>query len=553
MLEARFRRSNDVLRPMPFRTLVGVGLAVAAGATAAAQPAPGGLSAAPAAGVGVYVLDGAAGRRTVARAATGADVGLALSSRWGVGVAYRTVDPGGEDRRVHAASAALRWVALDRPGLRLSLEAGGQLAGPAREGGESGYGPKAGVSLDVPLSPRWSLAAGASVAGLAGDGPADLWTEATAGVRVRPFARRCEPPTVADLDAPRTLLTFERGRFALDAGRAADVVWAFGDGAVLRGAAVVRAFGEPGTYAYRAMVARCGTLHVIEGAVAVAPPCWAPPVAEIVARTPTLASPPFLARAPIVVPPLTPVVLSARASGTPPLAYRWRYPGGVDTTATLTLRYAARGRYLVELEVTNCTGRTATVPAEIVVDERQRPGEIRVAFDFARCVPAPVPDIPPPLGPAFRNNTLPSPEELHPFAVALEEDPELVLVVDGYADEVGASYNWALSWGRADVVARYLREVFAEYYPAVPLGGRLVMRAWGETRTPVCTPRHPSLGCLEQRHVRVYLAERDASRDEGAEPTGRPVPVRLPSRRLSECPAPPPPAESARTTPADRP
>jgi hypothetical protein len=538
---------------MTFSALVAACIAVViAGTTSVAQSVPGGLTAAPAAGVGVYVLDGAAGRRTVARPAAGADVGLGLGARWGLGAAYRTVDPGGEDRRVHAVSAALRWVALDRLSLRVGLEAGGQLAGPTREGGELGYGPRAGVTLDVPLSLRWSLAVGASVAGLAGDGPADLWTEATAGVQVRPFARRCGPPAPADLEVPRSLLPFERGRFVLDGGPASEVVWEFGDGVVLRGGAVERAFGEPGTYAYRATVVRCGALHVIEGTVAVAPPCWAPPTVEVVARAPTLASDPFVVRAPIAVAPLTPVVLSAQAGGTPPLTYRWRYPGGTDTTAALALRYPVGGRYRVELEVTNCTGRTATAVTEIAVNEQLLPGPIQIAFDFAQCVPASLSNLPlPQLPPAFRGNTLPSPEELRPFATALAEDPSLVLVVDGYADEVDASYNWALSWGRADMTRRYLQDVFRRHYPPGLLDGRLVVRAWGETETPACTSRSPLLGCLEQRRIHLHLATRTHTPPEGAPPCGRPVPPRTPRREPSQCRVPPELAEPGRTAPLD--
>ena len=503
------------------RTFLFVVLTVAS--HAAAQPAPGSVTVAPASGIGLYAADSVAGHRAVAaRPAFGADAYVALGAGWDLAAGYRTLDPGGDAHRLHSPSLSVRRTVRGADGVRLALELGGHLTDTFR-GGDLGRGPRLGASLHVPLSGLVGLDLGTSAAflfpdeaadGVDGGRPFDFLGGASVALSFGVYDSRCDPPAVQAVAAPAALNPYERAAFVVvEEGRDATVVWTFSDGVQAAGQAVERGFVETGTYAYRVTVAACGGVATAEGTVVVTEPCWSPPTATIVG----------LSTGPVG--PFTPVVLAARAEGTPPLSYRWRYPGGSDTTAAVALAFGAEGAHPVELSVTNCTGQTAIARTAVEV-HRSVPDNplalppLAVAFDFESCRPLTVPPAPSPaafarpLGRANAVHPLDIDEviprdDLLPFAEALRSSPDHVLVVEAYADTVHAPFNVGLSQGRAEVFYDYVMDVLAP--EVADLQDRVFAYGWGtapEHARPECLAEDPAPGCFRQRHAVLTIEPR---------------------------------------------
>ena len=366
--------------------------------------------------------------------ALGADASLALSPHWGLGLGARTVDaPAG--RLALADLAGRHSVRLGDAAL--TLQAGALLA---RQSGTWAGGPHLGLALDVPLTPHAALTVSTTARGLVRDGGLDGLVEATAGVRLAPFGRACAAPQVHAVAAPQSLLPGQPARFEASVrGRAERVRWTFGDDSTVDGPVVDRVFTEVGVVAWRVAAEGCGGVHVAQGTVQVAPLCTAPP------RVSVEASPSGRTV------PGAPVQLRAVSTGTPPLRYSWRHVGGTDTTRTLTVAYATPGLYAVDLDVTGCAG-TATARGLVQVDSVGAP--VTARFGFGRC-DTQEPDGPR-AGPSVED--LLNPAVLAGFALRLRQQPEALLLIEGYADTTNASFNDALSWGRAILVERHIRE-----------------------------------------------------------------------------------------------
>lgn len=453
----------------------------------------------------------------VAASALGLGVGVPVSSRWAVSTAYRTFDPGADRSRVHSASFSLQWQ-VGGP-FRLGVEAGALGAGTLRNDGRVSYGPRIGMSASIPLGQRWSLAVSSSAAGLFPDAgfdgaegglPVDVVSEVAAGLRFHPFRASCVVPTSWTTVVPSELLPYEAGGFQVEVPRgvAAEVLWNFGDGLEMSGAAVERLFVKEETYSYRAVITHCAGVDTVQGVVHVQPQCLEAPAVEGIVQVPATAA------------IGEPFALTATLSGTPPFDVQWRWADQADTTttrtdSTATLRFPVGlpGPARVDLEVDNCTNQPVEAPTVANV----RPGPpsaVVVTFGFDSCSFDPGPPMIP-----VGNSFLTEDGHLDPGHVEsllryLNESEDHWLVIDGYADKFDANYNDDLSGWRAETVRRYLATQFRMRRGANAdrLLRRVLVAARGFEQEPDCDPRETICGCLAQRRAVIRPTTVDQAR-----------------------------------------
>lgn len=447
--------------------------------------------------------------------AAGLDAGASLGSNWSVSSGYRTFDPGGGGRRVHAASLGVGRTFATVGSGRLVVSVGAQAASPLRTGDRASYGPRLGLTLDVPVAPRWSVGIAAAATGLATDGGADeavapygVLAEATAALRFYPLRSTCSAPSAWEVAAPGSLLAYERGTFRVQTPRTAapiDVVWEFDDGPASSGEAVQRVFPKAGTHAYRAVVTHCAGTAVVEGVVDVVEPCWTPPAIDRVIQVPAVAA------------PGEPVEVSVVLAGTAPLSVRWRHAGRTDTTATLRFPAGLSRSTAVDVEATNCTGRVASARAIVAVDPDRTPSPIAAAFEYGRCTldPTPVPFGVPLVDADASLNT----EYVRMIGDFLLESDLHSVIIEGYADDAPATFNLDLSGWRAHTVRRLLEDELSSLYPLLgDVSSRIRTYALGTETGTECDVREPPGGCLDQRRAVVSLSKGGASSGTGGDP-----------------------------------
>ena len=245
---------------------------------------------------------------------------------------------------------------------------------------DPGFGPSAGLGLDIVLSPRSSLVlewlANMTFPDDAIDGrdetprpdpnddpvdlgPFDLISSVTLGFKYN-FKSALTPVTIMDIECPSTLTVNETGTFTAtinsDASQPLDNRWAFGDGATGTGLTTSHSYDQPGTYTVTFTSSNRGSTDTETCTVEVIP---APVPAGIVSLTANPQS--FELCEPVTV------NFSANVNGDTPITYSWDFgDGSTGSGATPSHTYTEPGTYTVTLTATNAAGtdtRTITIEA----------------------------------------------------------------------------------------------------------------------------------------------------------------------------------------------
>lgn len=244
---------------------------------------------------------------------------------------------------------------------------------------DPGFGPTAGLGLDIVLSPRSSLVlewlANATFPDDAIDGvdetivegredavdfaPFDLYSSVTLGFKYN-FKSALTPVSILNISCPGTLEVNETGTFTAsinsNASTPLDNRWNFGDGATGTGLTASHSYDQPGTYTVTFTSSNRGSTDTETCTVEVVP---APAPASIVSVTANPQS--FELCEPVSV------NFSANVSGDTPVTYSWDFgDGSTGSGATPSHTYTEPGTYTVTLTATNASGtdtRTITVEA----------------------------------------------------------------------------------------------------------------------------------------------------------------------------------------------
>lgn len=249
-------------------------------------------------------------------------------------------------------------------GLNISSTNDGDTAGFPEETG-IGFGPLAGLGLDIRLTDRVSL--GLETGGLfvlpdgAADGIGDSlgdwlgWNTVSLGFDLKKFVPVMVtdvicPVDVVDTGAPVTFT----GSVNMDATPLVESSWNFGDGAVANGMTATHSFSQEGTYNVTFAVSN-GNGRAMDSrtcVVTVEDPCED---AVITSMTASNMAPDTRSN----------VSFSANVSGSAPMSYSWDFgDGSTSTSSNPSHTFSEAGTYTVTLEVTNCGGtvrRTMTI------------------------------------------------------------------------------------------------------------------------------------------------------------------------------------------------
>ncbi|QXD14970.1 PKD domain-containing protein [Rhodocaloribacter litoris] len=231
-----------------------------------------------------------------------------------------------------------------------------------------GWGPSAGLGLDVAVSGRTSLVFewntdfsldDAAVDGTTdgGFGSVDALNGLTFGVKYS-FRKAFSPVQVYGISGPATLQVGETGTFTADtnlesATQPVSYTWTFGDGTEGRGVTVRHAYDRPGTYTVAFTAENDRSTDTETFTVEVVPP---PVPAQIVSLTASPTAPDTQ----------TEVTFTATVTGDAPLAYRWQVNDGTTAEGErFSHTFSEPGTYEVSLTVTNEHGtdtETLTIP-----------------------------------------------------------------------------------------------------------------------------------------------------------------------------------------------
>ncbi len=401
----------------------------------------------------------------------GGEVGLQLSRVFGVGLQFNSgkykqlsdpnivpggvVDPGeSSDTRstVHLAATAR---AFDSKRISPYLLGGvGVSFGKVNSslGTKTGFGPMAGLGVDIALSDQFGFFVELGAAWILDDeaidgikdsdtgsrkhtGNYDLLDYGVAGLRYN-FSKPFRPVMVVSATGPGEILTNEDGTFEAsinpDATTPVTYTWDFGDGTTASGLVATHAYAQDGTYTAtftarnkRSSDSRSVTVNVMR-------PIQAPSIVTVT----------FEPQSPDTQ---TPVRFSANVRGDDRevTGYAWDFGDGTTSTeANPTHTFATPGTYTVTLRASNSAGsdtRTVTVTVN--------PYEAAICRDLTD------------LNPAFfdRNSSRLSDEAraaLQDNVDILNECPNICVTVEGWAAP-GERNAQNLSTARADAVQKF--------------------------------------------------------------------------------------------------
>jgi outer membrane protein OmpA-like peptidoglycan-associated protein len=234
--------------------------------------------------------------------------------------------------------------------------------------GQRGFGPTAGLGLDIVLSDRISLIAehntmvifpdkAADNSDSNGFGPADYISTLTLGLKFS-FKSAFTPVEITSMDCPANLRVGETGNFATaanpDATQPVSYSWAFGDGSTASGMSASKSWNAPGSYTVTATANNGRSTSTSSCTVAVT--ALPPEIVTMSASSTTFD----------VCEPRT-VNFTSNVRGEN-VTYRWDFgDGSTGTGANPSHTYSQAGAYTVTLTITNdggSTSRSLTITAE---------------------------------------------------------------------------------------------------------------------------------------------------------------------------------------------
>ena len=294
-----------------------------------------------------------------------------------------TSNPDNEYTRRHQAFATLRFTAGAKssrvaPFLELGFGAVAGTSKPTNNTGNAdeliGYGPRAGIGLDIVLSRRTSLFIGGythyTLDDDAADGSdqlpggnddtflsdGDFLSHIGLGLKIN-FKSAFSPVDVIAIDGPAALQTGQTGNYSATtndgmATMPVSYMWDFGDGSTAEGLMAAHAYNAAGVYNVSFTASNSGSTDSATMSTTVTNP---PVPAEILSNTAT---------------PATQCVnqavrFSASGRGDAPVSYTWNFgDGSTGTGMTPTHTYTRPGTYTVTVTGANTAGsnsRTTTV------------------------------------------------------------------------------------------------------------------------------------------------------------------------------------------------
>lgn len=279
----------------------------------------------------------------------------------------------GSSTQLHNIQTLLRYT-LGKPTAEVApyLHVGGGVAfGGNHLDDMPGWGPVAGLGMDVLISPMTSFFVEANTQFTlpddAIDGPDrglfaehDLLNRVSLGIRVNFKRKAFIPVEITNLNTPTTLEVGELGTFVAEGtiSEASEPVyysWDFGDGVTSPLLRASHSFDEPGRYTVTFDARNDQSSDGASRTVIVVPKATP---AEIISMNSMPATPDTR----------TVVTFDAGVLGNEPMSYTWRFGDGLESTEVSPEHTFDRaGRYIVELSVSNPDGRD-TKTMEVNVD-----------------------------------------------------------------------------------------------------------------------------------------------------------------------------------------
>lgn len=415
--------------------------------------------------------------------AVGAELGYQFTPAWSIGLSlargtYPKAAPSFEEEtgRFHSEILA-RWMLLPSQPVSPYLTVGGHVVtgGPLDN---TGYGPVAGLGIDLVVSDRVSLfLEGQSDITLPDEAADDISAQTGAdflhflggGLKVT-FGTPFTPARIRAMETPDTLRTGQEGTFRASVNRDATTPitnqWHFGDGNSGTGLTVQHGYEEPGSYSVRFTTNNRQSVSQTRSVEVLAPP-------EIVTINAT-PSTPEVGQA---------VSIEANVRGSQPITHEWNLGDGTTTSdqSPDTYIYDSPGSYTLSLQVSNPVG-TDQASISLNVEEAYDPCEQLTSLNTVHF--------------GFDESDLSTQAQnrLDENVNALGKCPDTNLRIDAYTDHVGSDqYNLRLSERRARSVADYYQEQGITQT-------RIQTRGLGKAPQS-CEKEDPGPGCRKNRRA----------------------------------------------------